>query len=55
MHGLPAGTSAVLRVPGALVPGENSFLLNPRHQDFPKLHIGKPLLIRFDPRLVEKS
>jgi RES domain-containing protein len=44
-------TSAVLRVPSALVPGENNFLLNPRQKDFPKLRIGKPLPFRFDPRL----
>ena len=50
-----AGTSAVLRVPSALVPGEKNYLLNPRHQDFPKLHIGKPFSFRIDPRLVEKS
>lgn len=50
-----AGTSAVLRVPSALVPGEHNFLFNPRRQDFPKLHIGKPVSFRFDPRLREKS
>jgi RES domain-containing protein len=49
-----AGTSAVLRIPGTLVPGEKNYLLNPRHQDFPKLHIGKPFLFHLDPRLVEK-
>ena len=50
-----AGTSSVLRVPSALVPGEHNFLLNPRHQDFPKLHIGKPVSFRFDPRLKERG
>ena len=48
------GTSAVLRVPSALVPGENNFLLNPRHEDFRKLRIGKPLPFRFDPRLAKE-
>ncbi|MBI1747075.1 MAG: RES domain-containing protein [Acidobacteria bacterium] len=48
-------TSAVLRVPSGLVPGENNFLLNPRHKDFPKLHIGKPLPFRFDLRLTSKK
>jgi len=48
---LVGGASAVLRVPSALVPGENNFLLNPHHKDFPKLHVGKPLPFRFDPRL----
>jgi RES domain-containing protein len=44
-------TSAVLRVPSALVPDENNFLLNPRHGDFPQLRIGKAVPFRFDPRL----
>jgi RES domain-containing protein len=48
-----AGSSAVLRVPSALVPGEKNYLLNPRHQDFSKLLIGKPFPFRLDPRLVE--
>jgi RES domain-containing protein len=46
-----AGSSAVLQVPSALVPGENNFLLNPEHQDFARLRFGKPLAFRFDPRL----
>lgn len=46
-----ARTSAVLRVPSALVPEEHNFLLNPNHQDFSKLQIGKPSSFRFDPRL----
>jgi RES domain-containing protein len=48
---IDAGTSAVLRVPSALVPPENNFLLNPRHKDFPRLLIGKPMPFRFDSRL----
>jgi RES domain-containing protein len=47
------GASAVLSVPSAVVPGENNFLLNPRHRDFPKLRIGNALPFRFDPRLAE--
>jgi RES domain-containing protein len=50
-----AGTSAVLRVPSTLVPGESNFLLNPQHPDFPRLEIGEPLPFRFDPRLTAKS
>jgi RES domain-containing protein len=46
-----SGSSAVLQVPSALVPGENNFLLNPQHQDFGRLSFGKPLAFRFDPRL----
>lgn len=48
-----AGSSAVLQVPSALVPGENNFLLNPEHKDFVRLTFGKPLAFRFDPRLAE--
>lgn len=43
--------SAVLRVPSTLVPGESNFLLNPRHSDFQRLKIHKPISFRFDPRL----
>ncbi len=46
-----AASSAVLRVPSALVPGENNFLLNPEHHDFARLRFGKPLAFRFDARL----
>jgi RES domain-containing protein len=46
-----AGSSAVLKIPSALVPGENNFLLNPEHQGFPRLRFGRPLAFRFDPRL----
>ncbi len=49
-----AATSAVLQVPSALVPGENNFLLNPQHSDFPRLRIGKLLPFHFDPRLANK-
>ena len=47
-------TSAVLRVPSTLVPGESNFLLNPRHADFRKLQIGGPILFHFDSRLSER-
>jgi RES domain-containing protein len=46
-----AGSSAVLQVPGAMVPGEHNFRLNPEHQDFAKLRLGKPLAFRLDERL----
>ena len=45
-----AGSSAVVRVPSALIPGESNFLLNPRHVDFQKLTIHKPVPFQFDPR-----
>lgn len=46
--------SAVFRVPSTLVPAENSYLLNPAHPDFRKLHIGKPLPFQFDPRFARQ-
>ena len=44
-------STAVLRVPSALVPNEHNFLLNPLHPDFKNLRIGKPISFRFDSRL----
>ena len=49
------GRSAVLRVPSTLVPGESTFLLNPRHPDFPQLQLGKPLPFQFDPRFARQD
>jgi len=49
-----AGSSPVLQVPSVLVPGENNFLLNPAHSDFPRLRFGKPLSFQFDSRLAGK-
>ena len=48
-----AGSSVVLQVPSALVPGESNYLLNPEHKDFAQLTFGKPVSFRFDPRLAE--
>lgn len=48
-----SGTSAVLQVPSAMVPSEHNFLLNPRHPDFSKLHIGSAVRFLFDPRLAK--
>jgi len=45
------GSSAVLRVPSVVIPDENNFLLNPRHEDFPKLQIRNPVSFQFDQRL----
>ena len=38
---LRAETSAILEVPSVIVPTESNFLLNPAHQDFAKIVIGK--------------
>ena len=45
-----SGESAVLRVPGVLVPDESNYLLNPRHPDFAKLTVSRPHAFRFDAR-----
>ena len=48
-----SGTSAVLRVPSVVVPGEFNFILNPGHRDFGRIAIGTPMQFPFDPRLVQ--
>ena len=47
--------SAVLQLPSAIIPSEAVYLLNPRHDDFAKIHFGKFESFRFDPRLVKHS
>ena len=47
-----AMTSAVLKVPSALVPGEFNFLINPLHPDFRTLKIGSPEQLYLDPRIL---
>jgi RES domain-containing protein len=37
-----SGTSAVLRVPSAIIPEEQNFVLNVRHPDFSKVTLGDP-------------
>ena len=44
-------SSAILRIPSAIVPMENNFLLNPYHPDFSRIKIGAVSDFRFDPRL----
>ncbi len=45
------GDSAVLQVPSSVIPAESNFLINPRHSDFHKIRIGKPMTFKFDLRL----
>jgi RES domain-containing protein len=44
-------SSAVLKVPSAVVPAEYNFLLNPAHPDFGRIHVESPQPFRFDERL----
>ena len=48
---LDAGHSAALRVPSALVPVEDNYVLNPRHPDCRLVRIGRPQPFPIDPRL----
>ena len=43
--------SLCLKVPSAIVPQENNFLLNPRHPDFKKVKIIASELLELDKRL----
>ncbi len=45
------GTSAILRVPSAVIPDEYNLVLNPVHAEFKKLKIGKPRHFTFDERI----
>lgn len=38
-------------VPSVIVPHEANYVLNPRHPQFARLHISKPEVFSFDPRL----
>ena len=44
-------TSAILKVPSAVIPVEFNYVLNPRHKDFPKIEIAEPVSLAFDKRL----
>jgi RES domain-containing protein len=43
--------TAVMIVPSALIPQESNYVLNPRHEDFRKIRIGRPEPFRFDARM----
>ncbi len=51
---LRSGSSAVLRVPSAIVPIESNLLINPAHPDFQLLAIGQPVDLPLDPRVLDK-
>jgi RES domain-containing protein len=44
--------SLAMRVPSAIIPHENNFLINPLHKDFGNLKIIKVGKMDFDPRLL---
>jgi RES domain-containing protein len=46
-----SATSVILAVPSVIIPGENNYLINPRHPDFPRVRIDPPTDFAFDRRL----
>lgn len=43
--------TAVLKVPSAIIPAENNFILNPSHKDFKRIKILRCDDFNFDPRI----
>jgi RES domain-containing protein len=50
-----SSTSAILRVPSVVVPGEFNFLVNPQHADFRRIEMREPQAFPFDQRLVKSQ
>jgi RES domain-containing protein len=44
----------LLRVPSAIIPTENNFLINPRHPDLRKFRVMRKFDFRFDSRLASR-
>src|SRR4051812_2342880 len=49
---LDQGSASLLRVPSAIVPETNNYLLNPRHADAPRIIIASAIRAAFDPRVI---
>lgn len=49
---LQSKTTMGLKIPSAVIPEENNFILNPSHEDFKKLKINKNRLYDVDRRLL---
>jgi RES domain-containing protein len=49
---LTRGLTSLLRVPSAIVPEANNYLLNPAHADAARISIASAVQAAFDPRLV---
>jgi len=50
-----SASTAILRVPSAIIPQENNYLINPLHQDFGKITIHPPQPFVLDRRLWKKT
>ena len=48
---LQKGESVVLRVPSAIIPNEQNYLLNPAHPDFHRINLRHTEPFTFDPRI----
>jgi RES domain-containing protein len=46
-----SNASVALRVPSAVIPAEYNYILNPKHPEFRKLTVGRPIPYVYDPRL----
>lgn len=55
MRWIGGGDTAALAVPSAIITPELNYLLNPRHPDFPKIHVHRPRRFNFDPRLWKRA
>ncbi len=49
---LDAKSSLIMRIPSAVVPQEDNYLINPLHPDFSQIGIGRPEKFIFDTRLL---
>src|SRR5438045_9596563 len=49
---LNQGVTSLLRVPSAIVPETNNYLLNPAHADAARIVITLAIRAAFDPRLI---
>lgn len=52
---LTAATSAVLKVPSAIIEDENNFLINPAHPEVRKIKVRSSKIFEFDKRLYLKN
>ena len=50
-----SGRSAVLRIPSAIIPEENNYLLNPAHPALANVRIASAADFNFDGRLVQRD
>ena len=49
---IESGSSAVLRVPSAIIETESNYLLNPEHADYAKIELREPIPFSLDLRLL---